>query len=79
VTEELELSWRLRGEDQWQILRLEAAAEPDVYEASIPGAAPGETVEYFLSAADRSGRRESSPRTAPDGFFHFSVFDGPES
>jgi agmatine deiminase len=77
VSEDLELSWRLRGEDQWHILRLEATAEPDVYEASILGAAPDNTVEYFLSAADRSGRSESLPRTAPDGFFSFSVADGP--
>lgn len=77
VTEELELSWRLRGDDHWQILRLQGTANPDVYEASIPGAAPGETVEYFLSAADRSGRRESLPRVAPDGFYHFSVEKGP--
>jgi agmatine/peptidylarginine deiminase len=77
VTEGLELRWRLRGEDQWQILRLAATAEPDVYEASIPGAAPSETVEYFLSAADRSGNRESLPRAAPYGFYSFSVADGP--
>jgi agmatine/peptidylarginine deiminase len=77
VSEDLELSWRLRGEDRWQSLRLEATAKPYVYQASIPEAAPSETVEYFLSAADQSGRRESLPRAAPDDVFRFTVADGP--
>jgi hypothetical protein len=46
-----------------------ATTDPEVFVASIPGVVAGESVEYYLSAADRSGRRETLPRTAPDGVF----------
>ena len=73
IGETLELSWRLRGEHRWRVIPLEATADPERFGASIPGAAAGQGVEYFLSAADRSGRRESLPRTAPDGYYSFRV------
>jgi hypothetical protein len=76
VLEMLELRWRLHGEDDWRVIRLESTADPEMFSASIPGAADGKTVECFLSAADNSGRRESLPRTAPDGFFSISVLPG---
>jgi hypothetical protein len=73
IDEALALSWRLHGEESWRVVPLRATAAPDSFAASIPGAAPGRGVEYFLSAADRSGRRESLPRTAPDGYYSFTV------
>lgn len=73
IPDMLELSWRLSGEERWQVISLKATADPDIFVASIPGAFAGQGVEYFLSAADRSGRRESLPRTAPDGYYWFRV------
>jgi agmatine/peptidylarginine deiminase len=73
IDEELELSWRLRGETDWHQVPLTNGSEPDMYAAVIPGPDAGSTVEYFLAAADRSGRREALPRVAPDGFYSFSV------
>jgi len=73
IREALELSWRLRGEHGWRVIPLEATADPGTFVASIPGLPAGREVEYFLSAADRSGRRESLPRTAPDGYYSFTV------
>jgi hypothetical protein len=73
VHDSLELSWRLRGDDGWQVIPLVASPDPEIFAASIPGAASGQTVEYFLSAADHSGRRESLPRTAPEGYYSFTV------
>ncbi len=73
IRETLELSWRLRGKDHWRVIPLEATANHGTYAASIPGAAAGQGVEYFLSASDHSGRRESLPRTAPDGYYSFTV------
>lgn len=73
IRERLELSWRLRGGRGWRVIPLEATADPGTFVASIPGAPAGREVEYFLSAADRSGRQESLPRTAPDGYYSFSV------
>jgi agmatine/peptidylarginine deiminase len=73
IGEKLGLSWRLRGEERWQMIPLEGTADPETFVASIPGVAVGQRVEYFLSAADHSGRRESLPRTAPDGYYSFAV------
>lgn len=71
---ELALSWRLKGEIAWRRVRLEKSGRaPDAYAASIPGPGVGKTVEYFFSAADRSGRAETLPRAAPLGFYSFSV------
>jgi len=73
IREKLELSWRPSGEDGWRVLPLEVTGNPETFVASIPGAGAGQEVEYFLSAADHSGRRESLPRTAPDGYYTFKV------
>jgi hypothetical protein len=73
IPDSLKLSWRRQGDAAWRAVPLAASPDPEIFVASIPGAAGGQTVEYFLSAADRSGRRESLPRTAPDGVYSFSV------
>jgi len=73
VQGELLLSWRLRGENDWQVKELDSTYDPAIYTSSISGVSPGQTIEYFLSAADQSGRQESLPRTAPDGFYTFTI------
>jgi hypothetical protein len=73
ISDALQLSWRLAGEDEWRRIALEATEDPAIFAASIPGASSGQEIEYFLSAADRSGRRESLPRTAPRGYYSFRV------
>ena len=73
VDEELTLSWRLRGEASWKKVPLEKGVESEVYVAAIPGPGSGQTVEYFLSAADQSGRRETLQRGAPVGFYSFTI------
>jgi agmatine/peptidylarginine deiminase len=72
---ELRVYHRQLGETAWSWLLLTPAGEPDTYGAAIPGPAPGTTIEYYLAAADRSGRAETLPRTAPAGFYHFTVID----
>jgi hypothetical protein len=76
VAEELLLVVRTTTEQQWREIALKTTADPEVFAASIPGAAAGETVDYYLTAADRSGRRESLPRSAPEGFYSFTVSSG---
>jgi hypothetical protein len=73
IRETLELSWRPSGEDGWRVIPLEATANPEIFAAPVPGVVAGRGVEYFLSASDRSGRRESLPRTAPEGYYSFAV------
>ncbi|MCK5645240.1 MAG: agmatine deiminase family protein [Anaerolineales bacterium] len=73
IQEELLLSWRLSGENDWNVKELDSTYDPAIYTSSISGVSSGQTIEYFLSAADRSGRQESLPRTAPDGFYTFTI------
>ncbi len=77
VAADLGLSWRLKEETAWRSVRLEPSSGEDVYGASIPSPGPGRAVEYYLSAADRSGRRETLPRVAPKGFYSFTIKGAP--
>jgi agmatine/peptidylarginine deiminase len=69
----LKLKWRLAGEDTWQEIQLEPTSVYGNFTVEIPGAQSGRTVEYFLEAADKSGRQEALPRTAPSGYYSFNV------
>jgi agmatine/peptidylarginine deiminase len=73
VADSLRVYWRETGAGTWSWEQLTTTAEPDVYAATIPEQPPGATVEYYIAAADQSGREESLPRTAPDGFYAFTV------
>jgi len=73
IPEELQLHFRSHSDQKWKTILLRSTANPSLFQALIPGAEPGETVEYYLSAADRSGRQETLPRTAPDSFYSFIV------
>ncbi len=73
IQEELFLQVRSRGDQKWQTFRLSPTQNPVLFRALIPGVNSGKTLEYYLSAADRSGRRETLPRTAPDNLFSFVV------
>jgi hypothetical protein len=64
--------WRLAGEATWQTVLL-AAAGADSFTADLPPQVPGTVVEYYLTAADHSGRSETLPRTAPEGWYSFEV------
>ncbi|MCK5063822.1 MAG: agmatine deiminase family protein, partial [Candidatus Fermentibacteraceae bacterium] len=46
-----------------------AGASADSFSVNIPGVPDGETVQYYISAADNSGREESQPRFAPSTWF----------
>jgi agmatine deiminase len=75
VPGEIRVSFRRRGETGWRSVPLEPTEDPTLFRAVLPAAAPGATVEYYLSAASRSGRRESLPRSAPRGFYSFRTAD----
>ncbi len=73
LNESLKLSWRMKGAPEWTEVPLVASGHPDIFNATIPGAKTGATVEYFISAKDKSGRSETMPRTAPGGLYMFTV------
>jgi len=73
VTGDLLVHWRLQGEGTWNEIVMTAMAAPDSFEASIPEQNVGSFVEYYVSAADYSGRSTARPWVAPDGFYSFEV------
>lgn len=73
---QLRVFWRTRGEGEWQSIPLQATALTDHYAARLYAIPPGETVEYYIAAADHSSRSETLPRTAPEGFYSFTVDGG---
>ena len=75
IADELRVYWRLEDETEWSSALLTATGETDMYAGAIPGQPMGTAVEYYLAAADYSGRAETLPRTAPDGFYRFSIID----
>jgi len=66
------VKWRLEGETSWSEEPL-LSIRGDMLVGAIPGQTPGDIVEYYVSASDSSGRTESLPRTAPQGFYTYQV------
>lgn len=72
VPDSLRLFWRLAGQQAWNVKYLGYEPGSDSLFAIIPGAIPGNTYEYYISASDFSGRSETHPHTAPDGYHSFT-------
>ncbi|MBD3235071.1 MAG: hypothetical protein GF330_00005, partial [Candidatus Eisenbacteria bacterium] len=77
IPDALGLLWRIAGAPDWNWEMLLATAGTDSFAAAIPGAAPGTTIEYYLTAADQSGRVETVPPTAPVNCFRFTITADP--
>jgi hypothetical protein len=73
IPDSLALLWRVQNGGSWHRVPLSETAGADSFAAAIPGQALGTTVEYYLVAADSSGRRETLPRAAPSGTYVFTV------
>lgn len=71
IDDSLSVVWRTDG-GAWQSAPL-LPAGPDSLEGAIPGQPDGSLVDYYIVAADESGRRETHPRSAPEGFHRFLV------
>ena len=73
IADKLQISWKLKGDDAWKRTPLAPCPIQDRYRGVIPHAETGATIEYFISAADGSGRSETMPRVAPEGFYTYTV------
>lgn len=71
VPDSLKVTWRADGGD-WQESPMVQSGS-DSISGVIPGQPPGTVIDYYIVAADFSGRRETSPRSAPGGFHRFHV------
>jgi agmatine deiminase len=65
------LHWRVEGAPSFLDVPLAPALATDWYEASVPSQPDGTRVEYYVTAADSSGRSVSRPRTAPAAVYSY--------
>jgi len=63
------LHWRVKGEQNWKTILLKPTSNNTHFYVTIPIKKSNKTIEYYLSAASKSGSRETMPRTAPSGFY----------
>jgi len=69
------LRYREAGIDPWTTVPL-VPVGGDSLTGQIPAHPVGTVLEYYLGASDLSGRTETLPRTAPAGFYSFTVDTG---
>jgi agmatine deiminase len=67
------LYWRLQGESRWNEVVLNSTENKTHFYANIPFNKSGNQIQYYVSASSKSGRNETMPRTAPAGFYSFSI------
>jgi agmatine deiminase len=73
LPENLKLHWRLKGESNWNEKVLTPTNNNTHFYADVPFKDSGNQIEYYISASSKSGRNEAMPRTAPSGFYSFSI------
>ena len=73
MLDSLKLNWRVVGTDIWNEVPLNKASEVSIYTADIEGTIAGESIEYFMAAADNAGREEYLPRSAPNAYYTFKI------
>lgn len=73
IPESLKLMWRVQGGKEWNNVKFSKGAVDDHYSAFIEGDYLHRTVEYYVAAESLSGKKETMPRTAPQGLYSFTV------
>jgi agmatine/peptidylarginine deiminase len=73
--DETRLHWREEGSTIWYEVEFYTMEHPDSFYSFVPYPVIGTTYEYYIAAADSSGRYETLPRTAPYQLFSFTVAD----
>lgn len=76
VPDRLQVKWRQPSESSWDSITLSPVAV-DSFEAVIPSCCAGTGLEYYIQAADSSGRFEVRPRGAPTAFYTLEILPGP--
>ena len=79
IESSLGVTWRLENQGNWEWIPLETMAAADSFVAYIPGTGAGTTIQYYISASDSSGRYQTYPPTAPEGYVSFSIVEGIEN
>jgi agmatine/peptidylarginine deiminase len=73
IKEKIKLCWRPEGSNNWNEIIMINAGDTSHFFADIPATSTGNNIEYYVTACSLSGHTETMPRTAPAGFYSFSV------
>jgi len=73
VQDGLLLDWHVVGEKNWKTVKLTPTDYKDQYSANIPGNMADVKIEYYVEAKSNWGTKAVMPRTAPKGFYSFTV------
>jgi agmatine/peptidylarginine deiminase len=77
LDDDLKVYWRIE-DGQWQEIQLESI-DQDSFAAIIPMQPADTTIQYYIVAADDSGRSETLPRTAPKTYYEFTIFSNTQA
>ena len=73
IVDSMKVFWRLLGSEDWsnqQIYKADSSENIDLWMGGIPALIDTGTIQYFIQAADSSGRVETSP---PAGWHSFAA------
>ena len=73
VPDGLLLDWHVVGDKNWKTVKLTPTDFKDQYSANIPGNMADVKIEYYVEAKSNWGTKAVMPRTAPKGFYTFTV------
>ena len=69
-----QLHWRTQGEDDFNVISMEAnISDPTFFTENIPAQPVGTIIEYYLYAESVNGKTQTRPIVAPEGFWSFEV------
>ena len=68
----LKLYYRDAGGTEWNCQPLETTNDRELFLGSLMGK-PGDTIEYYVAAESKSGRKETMPRVAPKGTYKVHI------
>lgn len=69
VQDELQCHWREKGSSEWKSVPLQKDSPEHTFYAVVPNPGNESAIEYFFIAKSKSGRIETMPRTAPEGYY----------
>ena len=73
LPDQLWVYWREATTSEWTPTPLTPSGSGDIFDAFIPDHPVGTVIEYYLSAADASGRTETLLHVAPGDAFSFTI------
>lgn len=73
LADKIRLFWRVSGDKEWKNGTLNSTQDPTHFFYEIPSCQKGVTIEYYIEAESKSGKKERQPRVAPEGFYQFSI------